>query len=35
MEEYKWALEDGKPIYILSKGSRNEYDYKVSEYKTA
>jgi hypothetical protein len=35
MEEYRWALKDRKPIYILTKGSSNKYDYIVTEYKTA
>jgi hypothetical protein len=35
MEEYRWAIEDGKPIYVLTKGSGNKYDYIVSEYEIA
>ena len=35
MEEYRWALEEGKPIYILTKGAGNKYDYIIAEYKAA
>jgi hypothetical protein len=35
MEEYKWALEDGKPIYLAKKGEGNKYHYILIKYEAA
>lgn len=35
IEEYRWALADGKPIYLVKKSEGNKHDYVLKEYKTA